>query len=106
MTDTLKLPPNPVMVYEYKDRITHSMQRTEHLDRAREAVNKHLVGTNAINVEGADGLVPNPEVEKHPNRKFLDDVHWLLNATNEVAVTVKVYSDGSRKLFPCDDTED
>ncbi len=106
MTNKLILPANPVVVYEFKDYISHSMQRTEHLDKAREAINKYLVGTNAINVEGVDGLVPNPEVEKHPNRKFLDDVHRRVNASHNISVIVKIYSDGSRRLFAREDIDD
>ncbi len=106
MSDTLNLPPNPVVVYEYKDHISHSMHGTDHLAKAREAINKHLVGTNAINIEVNGRLVSNPAVEKHPNHKFLKDVHWLVNASYGVPVIVRVFSDGHREMVPCEDFDD
>jgi hypothetical protein len=82
MSDTLNLPPNPVVVYEYKDHISHSMHGTDHLAKAMEAINKHLVGTNAINID------------------------WLVNASYCVPVIVRVYSDGHREMVPCEDFDD
>jgi hypothetical protein len=107
MTYKLNLPPNPVVVYEYKDHISHSLQHTDHLEKARAAINMHLVGTNNINIADATGrLVSNPAVENHPNYKFLKDVHWSINASNDVPVIVKVYSDGHREFLPCEEFDD
>lgn len=107
MTDTLNLPKNPVVVYEYKDHISHSLQHTDHLAKARDAINLHLVETTKINIVADDGrLVSNPEVEKHPNYHYLKDVHWSINASNNVPVIVKVYSDGHREFLPCEEFDD
>jgi hypothetical protein len=104
MADILKLQPNPVVVYEYKDYLVHTLQRTEHLSPVRDAVNLKLVGTTKINIVQKDGrCVSNPEVEKHPNYEYLKDAHWLINASVEVPVIVRVYSDGHRECIPCKD---
>ena len=97
------------IVYQYKDYLNHTLQRTDHIDKVREAVNIDLVGTKDINIpdpKNKYNLVPNPKVEAHPNAAALKEAHWRINASIDFPVLIRVYNDGSRDCVPCEEFED
>ena len=90
---------NRVVVYEYVDEISYYLKRNER-DKAVEALNIHLVGTNEINIACPKGIKENPKVTKHPNYDLLCDAHNNLSATSIIKVKIRVYSDGTKDMIP------
>lgn len=97
------------IVYQFKTYLNHTMQRTNHLEKAREAINLNLVGTKDVNIPDPRDpyrLIPNPAIESHPNAHQLKEAHWLVNASIEFPIVIRIYNDGSRDCVPCEEFED
>lgn len=90
---------NKTIVYEYVDEISHYIP-SHVMDKAIEAINIHLVGTNDINIGTREGIKENPKVSNHPNYAVLKETHWRMSASARLHVKIRVYSDGTRDMIP------
>jgi hypothetical protein len=90
---------NKVVIFEYDDEIRHFLPMDVR-EKALEALNIHLVGTNNINIDSPSGIKENPEVTKHSNYGLLNDVHFRMFANSIMRVRIRIYSDGTRDMIP------